>query len=726
MKRYLISLLLILILPAQLLAEEDFQNETVETVTEETVITQAIPELNLINEIMVNPEGKDTEGEWIELYNNTDEPIDLGGFFLDDAEGKSSPFKITENTIIEPGGFLVFSEPELKLSFKNSEDEVRLLNPDKIVTENIHYSEARESWTYSKKEGDFFDWTPIVTQGQANEFPPPPKGYGGHSVSFKNVLPNPNGKDGGNEQINLKNNLSEAIDLSKWKFLNEKRKEYYLKGLNINAHQTLELDPAKFQMTLTNTLDSLHLFDPAGNLIDEIGWVQAPDGQKIYPYGYFSDGLKAKVERVIDGDTFIATINDESFTIRLLGVDTPETVHPNLPVEEFGAEASDYLKELIEDKTIMLAFDGPRFDKYNRLLAYAYCDGKMINAELIKEGLAHAYTYFDFKYIVAFPKYEAEAQANERGMWKPIEIIADEEADPEIPNDTVGTEDLASNNDDILEPTEGGEPVEATDTQNEIVEIVEPIIICPTEGLSIHSILPNHEKGKTTEYIRIINKTDEAICLTGWKLDDQLGKGSKPFEISSGGIAPGGIRAFRKSETRIALNNNNDCAYLLNPTGKIMDQICYSKTHKNEIFTHEGGDWQPKQPKVRLTNRTPGKSKISRETTAYQWELKNQIIKGTIESFDDTEEVLYVNLTIPVSYANSNVDIQMAKQLLDFNEPVSLDIHATDLNRELIGINQEKPIEEVYERKKLNPEFKYLTAIMALVGGGLVLRKKNQ
>lgn len=93
------------------------------------------------------------------------------------------------------------------------------------------------------------------------------------------------------------------------------------------------------------------------------------------------------VKRVIDGDTFVT---DTGQKVRLIGVDTPETVHPSKPVQFFGKEASNFTKSHLEGKTVQLEYDWQKTDKYNRTLAYVYLDSTFFNALLVQEGYAVA------------------------------------------------------------------------------------------------------------------------------------------------------------------------------------------------------------------------------------------------------------------------------------------------------------------------------------------------
>ena len=121
------------------------------------------------------------------------------------------------------------------------------------------------------------------------------------------------------------------------------------------------------------------------------------------------------VERVVDGDTIVL---DGGERVRLIGVDTPETVHPSKPVEYFGKEASEFTRSLAERKPVRLEYDWQRQDRYGRTLAYVFLsDGRLLNAEIIRQGYGHAYTRFSFRRMEEFRQLEREARENARGLW---------------------------------------------------------------------------------------------------------------------------------------------------------------------------------------------------------------------------------------------------------------------------------------------------------------------
>ena len=123
------------------------------------------------------------------------------------------------------------------------------------------------------------------------------------------------------------------------------------------------------------------------------------------------------VERVVDGDTIIVRGVGR---VRLIGVDTPETVSPGRPVEFFGREASAFTKRLLEGRSVRLEYDRERTDRYGRTLAYVHlADGTFANAEIVRRGYGHAYTRFPFRYRDQFQQLEREARGAGRGLWNP-------------------------------------------------------------------------------------------------------------------------------------------------------------------------------------------------------------------------------------------------------------------------------------------------------------------
>ena len=131
---------------------------------------------------------------------------------------------------------------------------------------------------------------------------------------------------------------------------------------------------------------------------------------------------KVRVDKVIDGDTIIIEGDQR---VRYIGVDTPETVHPNKPVQCFGREASSINKILVEGKEVYLEKDVSNTDRYDRLLRYVYlpnpdstAEAIFVNEYLIEQGYAKVITYPpDVKYHDIFLEAERSARKENIGLW---------------------------------------------------------------------------------------------------------------------------------------------------------------------------------------------------------------------------------------------------------------------------------------------------------------------
>lgn len=129
-------------------------------------------------------------------------------------------------------------------------------------------------------------------------------------------------------------------------------------------------------------------------------------------------GDDTTVTRVVDGDTFVVAGGER---VRLIGIDTPETVHPRRPVECFGREASRFLTGLIPPGTpVRLVYDVERLDRYSRTLAYVYrlSDGLFVNAEMVRRGYAQIYTVPpNVAHVEELLAVQREARQAARGLW---------------------------------------------------------------------------------------------------------------------------------------------------------------------------------------------------------------------------------------------------------------------------------------------------------------------
>jgi endonuclease YncB( thermonuclease family) len=127
------------------------------------------------------------------------------------------------------------------------------------------------------------------------------------------------------------------------------------------------------------------------------------------------------VERVVDGDTIeVDPAVGGTQDVRLLGVDTPETVDPNEPVEPYGPEASAFTNQQLEGERVTLIFDQEKTDQYGRALAYVRISGQgeTFNETLLRQGYAQLYIVPpNDRYEARFSQAQDQARQAQRGIW---------------------------------------------------------------------------------------------------------------------------------------------------------------------------------------------------------------------------------------------------------------------------------------------------------------------
>lgn len=130
------------------------------------------------------------------------------------------------------------------------------------------------------------------------------------------------------------------------------------------------------------------------------------------------DRVTARVLRVVDGDTAHVDLDGEDVTVRLIGIDTPESVQLGTPVECFARRASDYARSRLDDRSVDLEFDVERRDRYGRTLAYVWIGEELLNRTLVAEGYATVTTYPpNVKYVDEFTAAQREAREAGLGVW---------------------------------------------------------------------------------------------------------------------------------------------------------------------------------------------------------------------------------------------------------------------------------------------------------------------
>lgn len=171
---------------------------------------------------------------------------------------------------------------------------------------------------------------------------------------------------------------------------------------------------------------SIKIISIVAAIIIFCAWILEAENRGIFDIGIATStqntvGVYYDVIKITDGDTIHISMDGRDETVRLIGINTPETVDPRRAVECFGKEASVRIKEIASGKIVRLEYDDSQAvrDTYGRLLAYVYLeDGQMINRKMIAEGYAYEYTYLTpYHYQQEFRDLQRLAQSAKRGLW---------------------------------------------------------------------------------------------------------------------------------------------------------------------------------------------------------------------------------------------------------------------------------------------------------------------
>ena len=127
---------------------------------------------------------------------------------------------------------------------------------------------------------------------------------------------------------------------------------------------------------------------------------------------------RGTVSRVVDGDTIHVSTGGRTEDVRLIGIDTPETVDPNRPVGCYGPQASAFVKHWLTGRPVKLVYDRETHDKYGRFLAYVYVDGESVEARLLRLGYARTLSIPpNVAHASAYAALERAAAIAGRGLW---------------------------------------------------------------------------------------------------------------------------------------------------------------------------------------------------------------------------------------------------------------------------------------------------------------------
>lgn len=618
-----------------------------------------------ITEVMPDPFGNEAEQEFIELRNVIDQGVSLCGWKIDDADGGSKAFAL-DGEKVAPGEFLLLPRSQTALALNNDSDEVRLFSPGPegssgLLLDRVSYEKAIPGESYALRSDGLFVWTPFFSPGDDNLFRSSERRFSDAAVIVSAALPNPHGKDADGEWIEILNLSLISMELIGWSLASDAAtaKRFSLDGVTIEPMQTLRFTAAKTGIELKNSRGAALLRDPDGYVISALGWTEAVDGRIYRPAVETSARARVRVERVVDGDTFDVALADPDqlkdipdslkrrwlavsdsasprIRVRLIGIDTPETVHPRLAVQAYGAEASAFLRNLLEGKVIELGFDAELWDKYDRLLAYAYLpSGELAQSELLRSGLAFAYLRYPFRMSDLFAAEEREARAALLGMWTDpqMPLYAQEVRSAQEIEELLETEGLTL----TVEPPSG---IVASGTVLDISTNVlsdiffstgsgTPVLLSGSMIITSDALLTFHAERATAsgtlrsstverryallkrqydeliaiseaypsptqgedEWIELFNASAESVGLAGWMIDDEADGGSKPWRFPPDAYIPAsGFLLVMREQSDIALNNDGDEIRLIAPDGTMKSSVRFSSVKRGKSAAFSGGD----------------------------------------------------------------------------------------------------------------------------------------
>ncbi|OGJ57577.1 hypothetical protein A3H22_00895 [Candidatus Peribacteria bacterium RIFCSPLOWO2_12_FULL_55_15] len=376
-----------------------------------------------------------------------------------------------------------------------------------------------------------------------------PRTFGG--VEIMRFLPNPDGKDLVGEWVELRNISDRVAFLCGWTLDDAEggSTPFSLEAVTL-ASKEIRRFPASFTgIGFNNDQDHVRLFSPGdlGNhiLVQDVPYTNARDGvvmDAMLP----TQGTNGRVVRVIDGDTVMVRIADREVTVRLIGVDAPETGGKG-EEGKWGREAMEFLRGLLDGGIVALDFDEERQDVYGRILAYLSVGGRDVQAELLQVGLAAVYKRCTCVRKEEYRRFEEEAREKKVGMWGGGRRDGDEVRQV----GTVG---------------EGGK--KEGEKAAVFLSEVYPVPL-PAEG----------------EWVEIWNSANKPVDLSGWGLDDAEKGGSRSWKFPEGFIIqPGAFIVLRSDQTHLAFNNEGDSVALIAPDGIVVDRIVYGKLRRGHTF----------------------------------------------------------------------------------------------------------------------------------------------
>lgn len=278
----------------------------------------------IISEFLPDPEGNDEDHEWIELRNTSDHAVRLAGWQLDDSEGGSKPFTFTQETI-GAESFLILNNGKTGITLNNTNDDVRLINPEKKVTSLFSYKKTSPNTSWAMTKDGEWKLTEFLTPEEENQFiekiskekqitekeilEPLPMTSPPATIEISEIVPNPAGTDTAKEWIEIHNKTAEPLSLANWKIRNKDGKIFTLpSSAAIPAKSYLIFTDETTKIRMKNSYDEIQLIDAENLVQDQVEFEEAPENvsfAKVSTIKFEENAPKSITKNIID--TFIGT-----------------------------------------------------------------------------------------------------------------------------------------------------------------------------------------------------------------------------------------------------------------------------------------------------------------------------------------------------------------------------------------------------------------------------------
>lgn len=524
-----------------------------------------------INEIAWMGTINSSNDEWLDLSNQTENDIDLSGWKLNADDGTPS---IELSGVIPAHGYFLLERtdddtlPNLTAdqiysgSLGNTGEWLKLINKDENIIDELNATNGWPGGDNTTKQtlvrqdndrwstSDYPGGNPKNTKDAKNNNPAtelkkinPEEvvvGAKRDDILITEIYPNPPGPDSDTEFIELKNAAKADLDLTGWKLTNGAKQNFILPSLTMSPGSIVVFYRQQTKLALNNRKDTITLYSPSNRIINQVSYSHNARETESYQF--------------------------DSADYRWADP-TPKTIATTTASTPPHAVAYGPTEAVINE---IIMFDGSdSTDLQNRPIAldWQFGDGQSRSGELVR----HQYQTAG-KYQVVLTAKTNDQQTSSTTL-------------------TIN----------ITDPNSFAATTTATSTTEEIKQNDSEINLTSTAEIIISEYLPNPLGSDTdNEFIELYNDGSMPINLDGWQLDDDI-TGSQPFFIHDTVIEPNQYRAFFRTETKIALNNDGDSVRLFSPNGNIVDESDYQRSKEGQSFIkNEYGDWES------TTTPTPG------------------------------------------------------------------------------------------------------------------------